>query len=391
MKIGVICPNFKESNINKQPWKYIYEISKYLKKQGEDVFIITDSKDNFDEIKTITVKKLFIPFKGETEELLDILNQEKPDKCVMLLGLTSFLRREFRIKQPIHGVFTSPIYSLRELLKNVGFKDSVKYRKYTTIHYINALIPNLFVKKWAKKFENIIFLSDYTRKKLIKKGFNAEKAILIPSGIDEEFLIKPDKSDVEEVRNEINPENVPIIMYFTSPLTLRGTDTLVKAFGKIRKKMPCKLIFLSRVDYDELKDEEKILKEIAKENEVLDSLEIISEYLTHEDLKKYLSAADIICLPFKIVISDVPVSILEAVALGKPVVSTNVACIPELLDGNGITVNPKQSLELARSISSLLSDEKLSEFLAIKNREYITGYPIWENSSEKFFKIIQQS
>ncbi|KAF5055560.1 D-inositol-3-phosphate glycosyltransferase [anaerobic digester metagenome] len=389
MKIAVICPNFKESNLNKQPWKYIYEISKYLKKQGQDVFIITDSDENSDEIKIITVKKLFVPFKGETQEVLDILIQEKPDKCVMLLGLTSFLRKEFKIEQPVHGIFTSPLYSLGELLNNIGIKDSFKYRRYTSIHYINAMIPKIFVKKWTKKFENIIFLSDYTRKKLVEKGFNPEKAILIPSGIDEEFLIQPEKRSVEKIRRQINPENVPIIMYFTSPLTLRGTDTLVKAFGKVRKEKPCKLIFLSRIDYKELKDEEKILRKIAEENGVLDSLEIISEYLTREDLKKYLSAADMICLPFKIVISDVPVSILEAMALGKPVVSTNVACIPELLNGNGITVEPNNSLELAKSISNLLSDNKLSEDLANKNRKHTERYPIWETSIENFFKIIQ--
>ncbi len=356
MKIAVICPEFKESNINKQPWKYIYEISRYLKERGHDTFIITNSDEISNGIRIITVKKLFTPFKGETEEVLNILSQEKPDKCVMLLGLTSFLRKEFKIEQPVYGVFTSPLYSFGELLRNIGVKDSFKYRKYTTIHYINALIPKMFVKKWTKKFENIIFLSDYTRKKLVEKGLNSEKAVLIPSGIDKDFLNLPKAETVEKIRKQIDPENVPVIMYFTSPLTLRGTDTLVKAFGKVRKEMPCKLIFLSRVDYKELKDEEKVLRKIAKKCGVSDSIGIISKYLSREEIKEYLSAADIICLPFKIVISDVPVSILEAMALGKPVVSTNVACIPELLNGNGMVVKPNNHQELAGTILKLINN-----------------------------------
>jgi phosphatidyl-myo-inositol dimannoside synthase len=356
LKIAVICPEFKESNINKQPWKYIYEISRYLKEQGHNIFIITNSDEISNGIRTITVKKLFNPFKGETEEVLNILSQENPDKCVMLLGLTSFLRREFKIEQPVYGVFTSPLYSFRELLRNIGVKDSFKYRKYTAIHYINALIPKMFVKKWTKKFENIIFLSDYTRKKLVEKGLNSEKAVLIPSGIDKDFLNLPKAETVEKIRKQIDPENVPVIMYFTSPLTLRGTDTLVKAFGKVKKEMPCKLIFLSRVDYKELKDEEKVLRKIAEEYGVSDSIEIISKYLSREEIKEYLSAADIICLPFKIVISDVPVSILEAMAIGKPVISTNVACIPELLNGNGMIVKPNNHQELAGTILKLVNN-----------------------------------
>ena len=49
----------------------------------------------------------------------------------MLLGLTSFLRKEFKINKPVIGIFTSPLYSIRELIGNIGLIDSFKYRKYT--------------------------------------------------------------------------------------------------------------------------------------------------------------------------------------------------------------------------------------------------------------------
>lgn len=389
MKIVIICPNFQKSNTRKLPWKYIYKIALNLSKKHEIVLITDSNKRDIDEIEIISVKKLFTPLKGETEELLNVIKQENPDKYIMLLGLTSFLRREFKIKKPVIGIFTSPVYSIRELIRNIGIKDSLNYRNYTGIHYINALIPNYFVRKWGNKFEKIVFLSDYTKEKLISKGLNENNTILIPLGIDKTFLKAPKIENVKSIKKEINPENIPVIMYFTSPLTLRGTDTLVKAFAKVRKKIPSKLIFLSRMDYGELSKEEKILKEIAKKEGISDSMEILSKYLNPEEIKEYLSAADIICLPFKIVISDVPVSILEAMAQKKPVISTNVVSIPEILKDNGIIVEPNNPDQLFDSILRILNDEELKNVLIGNSSNYMEIYPNWIHIGEIFNKIIK--
>ena len=388
MKIAIICPDFQKSNIRKLPWKYIYEIAKYLSDKHEIVVITDSDKQDIDGITIIHVKEIFKPLKGETDELLGIIEHENPDKCIMLLGLTSFLRREFKINKPVIGIFTSPIYSLKELVENIGVRDSLKYRKYTTIHYINAIIPDLFVKKWQEKFEKIIFLSDYTQKKIISKGLNDKKAVLIPVGIDKIFLELPEIEKIEKIKKIINPENVPVVMYFTSPLTLRGTDILVKAFAKIKKEIPCKLIFLSRIDYKELSTEEKILNEIANKEGILDSIEIISKYLSHEEIKEYLSVADVVCLPFKIVISDVPVSILEAMALKKPVISTNVASIPEIINGNGLIVNPNDSNDLAKSLLELFRNEDLMNKMKNRSRKYMEEYPDWSKVGEILLKMI---
>jgi len=389
LKIAIICRDFQKFNIRKLPWKYVYEIAKYLSNRHEIIVITDSNKKDIDGIEIISIKKLFIPLKGETEELLNVLEHENPDKCIMLLGLTSLLRREFKINKPVIGVFTSPIYSIRELMRNIGLKDSIKYRKYTTIHYINALIPNLFVKKWANEFEKIVFLSDYTQKKVISKGLDERKSFLIPLGLEEIFLELPETENVEKIKKVINPDNIPIILYFTSPLTLRGTDTLVRAFSKVRRHIPSKLIFLSRIDYKELLIEEKILKDVAKKENVLDSIEIISIYLNPEKIKEYLSAADIVVIPFKIVISDVPVSILEAMALKKPIISTSVASIPEILNGNGLIVNPNDSENLANEIIKLLNNKELMNHLINNSSEYIEKYPDWDFVGNKLSKIIE--
>lgn len=387
MKIAVICSDFKRSNINKLPWKYIHKISTCLDKDNQ-IVVITDTPENdINELKVLNTKKLFNPLRGETKELLDLLDQEQPDKCIMLLGLTSFLRKEFKIKQPTFGIFTSPIYNLKELISNIGIFNLFKYRKYTFIHVVNSLIPDYLVKKYSGSFEKIVFLSNYSCQKLVDKGFPKEKSVIIPVGVDEHFKEDTDIEELKKFQRNINPENIPLIMYFTSPLTLRGTDTLIKAFGDIRKEKKSKLIFLSRVDHPELQKEEKILRQLAIKNNISDSVEIISDYLSQDVLKNYLSAADLICIPFKIVISDIPVSILEAMSIGKPVISTKVACLPELLP-NGILVKANNPKNLADSLSRLVNDRNLSNNLGMNNKFLMEKYPSWDQIASNFKRII---
>jgi glycosyltransferase involved in cell wall biosynthesis len=57
---------------------------------------------------------------------------------------------------------------------------------------------------------------------------------------------------------------------------------------------------------------------------------VIDGFLDPDVLLAYVAAADIVALPFELVPSDAPLSLLEAAALGKPLVTTNTACLPEL-------------------------------------------------------------
>lgn len=390
MKVAIICFNFKESSLRKQPWRYVYEIAKGLKPRGHEVFIITNSKDDrhITGIRVFGVGKLFTPLKGESKEIIEVLDRESPDRVIMLLGLTSFLRTRFEIKQPVIGVITSPVYSLRELIKNVGIRDLIAYRRYTVIHIINSLVPNFLVRKWSQKFEYIVVLSQRNRERLIKKGVPANKVIVIPPGIDEEFLELPERETIERIRSEISPDGAPIVMYYTSPLTLRGTDTLVKALPHILKEREVKLLILSRPDYKSVLKEEQKLRKLAEKLNVRKNLVIISKHLPPEDVKVYVSSADVVVLPFKLVLSDVPLSILEAMALGKVVIGTDVDGIPEILKDKGLIVRPNNPKDLANAVLLVSEDKKLKYELETAAKEYVTQWKRWNDVVEEFLKLV---
>ncbi len=76
---------------------------------------------------------------------------------------------------------------------------------------------------------------------------------------------------------------------------------------------------------------------------------------------------------------NMPVSVIEAMALGLPIVSTNVGGIPYLIDhgNNGILVPPNDVDGMATAIRSLLNDPVSVQELTHNARQKVEGYD-WE-------------
>ncbi len=99
---------------------------------------------------------------------------------------------------------------------------------------------------------------------------------------------------------------------------------------------------------------ERKAKELAIEDRV--------RFLGHRnDTGNLMRAMDIFVLPS--LHEGVPMAILEAMALGRPIVATHVGGIPEVLTDqvHGVLVPPRDSKALAKACESLLDDPSLAE------------------------------
>lgn len=93
----------------------------------------------------------------------------------------------------------------------------------------------------------------------------------------------------------------------------------------------------------------------------------------HEVLS-FFRAADIFALPS--LWEGLPISILEAMALGLPTISTNVNAIPEAVknDETGILIEPGDRRALTGAILRLKADSALCERLSKNGREHVLKY-----------------
>jgi glycosyltransferase involved in cell wall biosynthesis len=90
-----------------------------------------------------------------------------------------------------------------------------------------------------------------------------------------------------------------------------------------------------------------------------------------KDPRPYLSLCDVLCVPS--FTETFSLTVLEALAMGKPVVATNVGGTPEMVfEGvNGFLANPKDSVSLAKKLEKLIADESRRLQIAAKARESV--------------------
>jgi glycosyltransferase involved in cell wall biosynthesis len=89
------------------------------------------------------------------------------------------------------------------------------------------------------------------------------------------------------------------------------------------------------------------------------------------DIKEILSAIDILVIPS--LLEGFPMVTLEAMAMAKPIVATNIDGITEqITDGvNGILVSPKDPSALAKAVIQVLSDKELARNMGLSAREKV--------------------
>lgn len=112
--------------------------------------------------------------------------------------------------------------------------------------------------------------------------------------------------------------------------------------------------------------------------------------LDPDAVRAELQAADIFCLPsFN---EGLPVSIMEAMAVGVPVVTTWIAGIPELAENDltALTVPPARSDALAAALRRLCDDPVLGGELAAEARKRVEALHDRTNNGEQMAELLRK-
>ena len=116
-------------------------------------------------------------------------------------------------------------------------------------------------------------------------------------------------------------------------------------------------------------------------------------WVPFEQVPALLSAADVVAVPQRETpdtVGQVPAKIFDAMALGRPVVSTRVSMIPEILDGCGLLVEPGDVSGLAAAIRKLLDDSTHAEALGARARERCVERYSFQAARAELFPLIER-
>jgi glycosyltransferase involved in cell wall biosynthesis len=112
------------------------------------------------------------------------------------------------------------------------------------------------------------------------------------------------------------------------------------------------------------------------------------------DVPLYVAAADVVAAPQRLgpdTVGQVPAKIFDAMALGRPIVSTRVSMIPEILDDSGVLVEPGDPAALARAIAWLLDHPAEAAALGRKARERCVARYSYAAARQTLLPLIERA
>lgn len=330
--VCVITSGLNERNLRLQPWRYLYEIGRRLSDQGYGVTFVSNGDGPLGSLPIRRLASVGVPRSGRNPQLDDLLDTLQPDVIVQHIGLTSVLhQRAVRAGRGVIGMFTSPMYRPVDFMRP-GLRHVLAGYRLSGLHLVGAFLPRPMLQFLLPRLlpAQIVTQTETTRQSILQCRVAPDQVRVIAPGVDPQWR---DTGGGRAIRAKLGFRAQDIVVvYAGSPAPLRGLPTLIRALHlAYASESAFRLVILNRRRAGELEHEStEILREIDRLG-LQPMVTIIDGFLDEHRLIEHLAAADLVALPFELVPSDAPLSILEARALGRRVVTTRVACLAELL------------------------------------------------------------
>jgi glycosyltransferase involved in cell wall biosynthesis len=211
--------------------------------------------------------------------------------------------------------------------------------------------------------DRVVAVSEAIRRDILRYDRVApSKVIVIRNGVDTEKF-GPEGS-YADIRKELRVDTSGFLIGFIGRLVAnKSLPTLLRAFSALKtEKWPVTLLIVGE---GSMMAE---LKRMAHHNGVADSVIFTG---TRRDIPDILSALDVFVLPS--VNEGLPNALLEAMAMGKAIVATNVAGVPEVVetDVTGLLVPPEDHAAIEHALRRLFQDRSLVRRLGSAARESV--------------------
>jgi len=123
------------------------------------------------------------------------------------------------------------------------------------------------------------------------------------------------------------------------------------------------------------------------DNNKTKGVKLIREPLKHRELAKYYQNA--IGFLFPSLRETFGMPIIEAMACGCPVITSNITACSEVAGGSAILVNPRSVDEITNAMKSLVEDHELRRDLHRRGLEWAKNFT-WRKSALKHLEVFQK-
>lgn len=410
IEVAISAFGFNESTWRLQPWRYYYEIANYINQLNDySAYVLSLENNNsdlgWDDVHEVSVFRANTSLLGKIsgKNINRIVAARDPDVLLwpvdqFTITYTRFLEMN-NIKKI--GVYPGLWYTIDDF-HTLSVSEIIRNREHMLSRVLMASAPDFITGYpfFREYFDSVITLSDRTKEEIVTRtGMDKNSVHRIMPGVDTSDFEDPTEATIQSVielrdhdREKMN------LLYMGSPLTIRGIDTLLYSIHLLDTS-EVELTILSRrhtntdTGEEHYVDHEKRIRQMCVELGIQDWVNIVPGFLSREEIRAHIFLSDVVCLPFKTLQADMPLSILEVLAQGRIPIATSVGGIPDLIDHgeHGLLVEPGDPKELAGSIKLLNSNPEIVEKFSKNAREYaLSVHPTWKDVGKQVHEVIQE-
>jgi len=258
----------------------------------------------------------------------------------------------------------------------------------TWFHFINEDKRVKYILQAQNNLKAIHTSCNITKQSLINFGVDRSKLLVIPLGVDLGLFKKADEQKRQEIREVLGiSKNAFVIGSFQKdgvgwgdgmePKLIKGPDIFVKAVEEISKNFPVFVLLVGP-------SRGYVKKELEKRGIAYKSTGYLKDF---KKVASFYNALDLYIVASRI--EGGPEAIVESMASGVPLISTNMGMAPDIIvDGkNGFLAQVENASEIAQKAMLIFERKELKEQIIQGAGETIQNYS-WEKIAKRYFDEI---
>ena len=257
-----------------------------------------------------------------------------------------------------HSPAHSPVYAICPPAKkwvvtvNDLYTFKLKYKQETQSKELSVL------HRMERRADRVIAISESTRNDLIELSPHLEdRTVVIQDGVDSCFF------DAREYPDSLEKYGLkkPYILYVGCADPHKNLKRLVKAFAQLSQNYPHSLVLAGKIT-----SRHKPIFDLVEELNLGHKV-IFPDTIETEDLPSVYKNAELFAFPS--LYEGFGLVLLEAMAAGTPVVTSNIASLPEVVGNAGILFDPYDELAIYEAMRTVLDNTPLQVEMKAKGRE----------------------
>jgi glycosyltransferase involved in cell wall biosynthesis len=236
---------------------------------------------------------------------------------------------------------------------------------------------------WAQKSgDAFVSVSQEITSELRGGGIPAEKIHFIPYVIDTSHFKPPSEDCRADLRNQFRLTNSITACYTGRLVAEKGLDLLLQAWAGVIQVEPSARLLIAG-DGDQRGPLINQVDRLGLNNHVRFTG-------TVADTTPYLQASDLYVQPS--FTEGLPISMLEAMACGLPILATSVGGVPDLIrtGQNGIVIPPRDPASLEKNLIQLICNKQMRVRLGARARQDVVDYCAIEKIGRDHINLYEQ-